>query len=241
MRQNTVCILFAVVFLAVSGLASGAHVDPILSESGGRPAAPAGIYSDSEAPRAASALYAARDAEVSRSLLSGMDEAGYAKLFLDAADLPPGFKKVQDVRNEKPDPSDRKWAEFKGRRQGFVVWMAKDSKAMLWRIVDVRLVFPGPGEARSYLNSSLKELSEGMPELANPPKLGENCRVFGPHSREAELFGINLRSYIFVFQRNNVVVKLYVAQGDDSKTELTPAPILPIGRKILDRIDRQAK
>ena len=119
--------------------------------------------------------------------------------------------------------------------------MAKDDAAPMWRLVDIRLVFPDAAAAKDYLNGSLDGLSEGTPEDANATKVGDDCHVYGPENPAAKRVGVEMRAYCYVFRKGNVVVKLFVAQGADSKDKLQSKAVEAIARKIIARLEEAGK
>lgn len=177
----------------------------------------------------------------SKSGVRGIEEKDFLSLFLDASELPAGLKIAQDSRLGKPDPGDRKFAELGGRRDGFMIWMAPKKDKPVWRVVDSRTVFPNANAAKAYLTASLGDYSEGFPEMKNKLKFGEDFHLFGPENSTAKALGLKMRGYIFVFRQNNIVIKLFVASGDASKTKLAPEAVVPICDKILQRCGAKGK
>jgi hypothetical protein len=101
---------------------------------------------------------------------------------------------------------------------------------------------PSEEAAKKYLQSALPRFSEGVPEDKKAPKVGEDCRVFGPENPKiAALLGVSVRGYIYAFRNKNVVVKLFVAQGLESKEKLEAKAMVELSTAIMKRIDENTK
>mgnify|MGYP006302529515 CR=1 FL=1 len=82
----------------------------------------------------------------------GIQKGTYLKLFLDKKDLKP-MRMVQDTRKKGPDPRDAEFKKYKGITSGFSVWMGRTDHTV-WRLVDIRWVFPSADRKSTRLNSS---------------------------------------------------------------------------------------
>jgi hypothetical protein len=156
-------------------------------------------------------------------------------LFLNEEDLAP-LRRVQDSRIHPPDPDDAAFVRYGGLRGGFAVWMGSVASAV-WRLVDIRFVFPDEERAAAYHAERLIANSEGNPEVHGAPPVGEECSVFG--GRSALSLGgaqVEMVTYFYVFRIANVVVKLFVAQGPEAVDALTPDRVAVIAARIADRL-----
>jgi hypothetical protein len=152
------------------------------------------------------------------------------------------MKNVQNSLTKGADQGDDKYTELKGQRAGFKVWMHKDDSNPVWRVVDIRFVFPDADAAKKYLEGSLDSLSEGTPENADAPKVGDDCRVFGPvNPKLKEILGVEMRAYTYVFRKGNVVVKLFVAEGGSSREKLDSKTVAALAEKVLKRLEDAGK
>jgi hypothetical protein len=112
--------------------------------------------------------------------------------------------------------------------------------AAVWRVVDIRFVFPDEERAAAYHAERLQANSEGNPVVPDAPAVGQDCGVFGGTSHH-ELAGarIEMTMYFYVFRLANVVVKLFVAQGPKAPRDaLTPARVVALAEPITTRIER---
>ena len=175
--------------------------------------------------------------------VSGLSVESYAQLFLEDNDLPAGLKQVQDARNKGPDAGDVAFEKQQGKRSGFAAWLAERKDAVVWRVVDVRFVFPTADAASEYMAASWPRLAEGATESKDAPKVGNECRVFGPENAQLKKLAklglaSDLRAYAYVFRKQNVVVKLFVCQGPElAEPVLQPETIVPLAEKIVARIE----
>jgi hypothetical protein len=170
-----------------------------------------------------------------RDWIATLGENGYAALFLNEEDLAP-LRRVQDSRIHPPDPDDAAFVRYGGLRGGFAVWMGSVASAV-WRLVDIRFVFPDEERAAAYHAERLIANSEGNPEVHGAPPVGEECSVFG--GRSALSLGgaqVEMVTYFYVFRIANVVVKLFVAQGPEAVDALTPDRVAVIAARIADRL-----
>jgi hypothetical protein len=166
----------------------------------------------------------------------GITQDAYLRLFLDAEDLGPGMRKVQDTRLKGPDDVDVWFPKYQGILTGFAVWMGPKA-APLWRLVDIRTVFPTAWQASAWHAEALGYSSEGRRPVSDAPPVGNECKVFGG---EDPLPGLSLTMthFYYLFRAGRVAVKLYIAQGMESQKPLTPALVVPIASRIVKRIEK---
>ena len=154
-------------------------------------------------------------------------------LYLSAEDLPE-MQVAQDSRDAGPDPGDYAFAPCEGRHSGFQVWLADDTRPV-WRLVDIRFVFPDVERAAAYHAERLLANSEGNPPVAGAPVAGQDCHVFGG-TQDIGLVDRTMTMYFYVFRVGAVVVKLFVAQGLRASDPLPPEPIHAIAQRIVAKL-----
>lgn len=135
-------------------------------------------------------------------------------IYLAAADLP-GLRLTQDSRDSGPDAGDRAYADNRGVHSGMAIWMAPATSAPVWRLCDIRWVFPDDAAAQRYLDASWKGISEGQPEVKGDVGVA-GARIFGGTSKDP-IFGLETTQYFVAFRVGRVVVKLFVAQGPEAQ------------------------
>jgi hypothetical protein len=166
----------------------------------------------------------------------GVDEAGYLALFLEQPDLP-AMERVQDSRLQGPDAGDDAFSHHGGISAGFQAWMAQ-SDAVVWRLVDVRWVFPSAADAAAYHRETLRPNAEGHPAVPGAPLVGVDCVVHGGTDATPIDPTITMTAFYYLFRVRNVVVKLFVAQGPALPADaLTPAAVAPLADRIRRRLD----
>ncbi|MBU1564984.1 MAG: hypothetical protein KJ630_05065 [Proteobacteria bacterium] len=84
------------------------------------------------------------------STTQAMTKAEFLALFLDKNDFSKPLRMVQDSREDKPAPGDDAFMRYGGQFAGFRVWMDSRTDAILWRLVDIRWVFPDEQRAKKY-------------------------------------------------------------------------------------------
>jgi hypothetical protein len=166
----------------------------------------------------------------------GITQDRYLELFLEAVDFTAPMRMVQDTRLQGPDPRDDWFAKYQGILTGFRVWMASD--AVIWRLVDIRTVFPTTWQASAWHAEALLYNSESMSPVDKAPAVGKECRVFGGAAPDLLGVGSKLTHFYYLFRVGRVVVKLYVAQGNDSTIALTPKHVAEIADRIVARIEK---
>lgn len=146
-----------------------------------------------------------------------MNQETYLNLFLDVNDLP-GMERVQDSRLRGTDPHDGAFLQCRGLYSGMAVWMAQES-APVWRLVDIRWVFPTDMDAAAYHQATLNVNGEGEALVQGAPVVGQECYVFGGAKVDYALYQItgmttSITQFYYVFRAGRVVVKLYIAEGE---------------------------
>jgi hypothetical protein len=179
----------------------------------------------------------APDAAASRP--TGIDTEQFGALFLAPGDLGPDMELKQDSRNSGPDSRDAEFGRRRGVRAGFVVWMSH-SDSPVWRLVDVRWVFPSARLADEYLRAALRSIMEGQPLVPGAESVGEGCRVGG--GTRPTPFGTQMTAFVYAFRVENVVVKLFVAQNPQLELgTLKTADVAAIARTVVRRIEGVAR
>jgi hypothetical protein len=167
--------------------------------------------------------------------LLGLDEQTYLALFLDESDLPE-LGKVQDSRAHGADPGDDAFPRHGGLFGGFQAWMAGYG-AVVWRVVDIRWVLPTPAEASAYHRERLRANSEGLAALSGSPLVGSQCVVYGGTQPTPIDPSITMTTFFYVFRVENVVVKLFLAQGPELEAgTLTPGDAASLADRIIRRL-----
>lgn len=165
------------------------------------------------------------------------DEASFQSSYLQASDLPSVSEKSGDWAAAGCEgPSTREGCTFSGKK----LWTAKDPAAAVWQVHDLRWVFPDAAAAQRYLAGAPAELPEGLPAVTQPPAVGSDTRMY---TAQGDTYGVGVDMYMYnlVFRVDNVVVKLFVAQGPNTTGKvLTPLMVGALGQKVVDRI-RQAE
>lgn len=161
----------------------------------------------------------------------------FLPMFLEKQDLPGNLKMTQDTRRHLPlDPDDDAFLRHCGFCSGLALWEGGFDQTT-WRLVDIRYVFPSDIEAQAYLTEQLPTMSEGQPQIPGAPIVGTECKVFGG---TFNIRGKPLTHFYYIFRVQNIVVKLYVAQGPDvigSDKALTPEKVSVLARKCIHRIE----
>jgi len=166
----------------------------------------------------------------------GMTQDRYLSLFLEAADFNPPMRRVQDTRLQGPDPKNVWFAKYQGILTGFAVWMGSPD-AVIWRLVDIRAVFPTAWQASAWHAEALRYNSESQPPVAKAPAVGQECCVFGGVAPDIFGAGIKLTHFFYLFRVGRVGVKLYTAQGMESAVALTPQHVAAVASRIVSRIE----
>jgi hypothetical protein len=167
----------------------------------------------------------------------GISQRDYLDLFLQAEDLGPTLKPVQDSRLQGPDPVDVWFPKYQGILTGMSIWLGSLAEPV-WRLVDIRTVFPTEWQASAWHAEAMAYNSERMPAVADAPPVGQECHVFGGTNPSPAGPGVMLTAFFYLFRRGHVVSKLFVMQGVESATALTPAHVADIAQRIDGRIGR---
>lgn len=174
-----------------------------------------------------------------------MDEKTYLELFLDKKDLPKGMSRVQDSRTRGADPGDSAFVRCRGEHSGMAAWMGPDTRPV-WRLVDIRWVFPTEADAAEYHRTTLNINCEGQPLIADAPKVGTDCYVFGldnafdPITYEISGRKETITQFYYIFRVANVVVKLFVAEGGRAAQhgqKLTVGMVKQIAERVVSGVD----
>lgn len=166
-----------------------------------------------------------------------MSEDTYLALYLEDVDLEGRLTQQQDSRWNGPDARDLWFARHQGMVTGLAVWLGKPSDA-IWRLVDIRTVFPSAAQTDAWLHEAMNYQSEGLPEVADAPVVGAGCRVFGGTQPHPLMPRATLTAFIYVFRCGRVVVKLFAMQGTESAVPLTAARLAEVAERIRARIER---
>jgi hypothetical protein len=163
----------------------------------------------------------------------GTDDASFQATYLQPSDLanPSDLSGDWARAGCEPDAAPLGCTHF-----GKKLWTAKDTSVAVWQIHDLRWIFPDASAAERYLQQSLEQLSEGLPEVATPPAVGSNTKMF---TAQGDAYGLGIEVYMYnlVFRVDNVVVKVFVAQGPTApKKILTPLMVAALGQKAVERI-----
>jgi hypothetical protein len=162
----------------------------------------------------------------------------FLPMFLEKHDLIGDVRMTQDTRcHLPPDRDDDAYASCCGYHSGLALWEGGFDQTIL-RLVDIRWVFPTESEAKAYLSARIQASSEGQPRIPAAPAVGAECAVFGG---TIDVVGKPLTHYYYIFRVQNVVVKLYVAQGPDAigpRERLTPEKVAEIAKACVQRIEK---
>ena len=178
-----------------------------------------------------------------------MDEKTYLELFLDNNNLPNSMSRVQDSRTRGADPGDSVFVRCRGEHSGMAAWMGPNTEPV-WRLVDIRWVFPTEANAIEYHRTTLNINSEGQPLIPDAPKVGTDCYVFGlDNAFDVMTYEISGRKetitqFYYIFRVANVVVKLYIAEGEMAAQygkKLTVNMVKQIAEGIVPRIEAKSR
>jgi hypothetical protein len=165
------------------------------------------------------------------------DPARYASLYLDEGDLPTSLSLVQDSRAQGPDANDFWFTLHEGVHGGFQVWLG-DTTDTVWRVVDIRYVFPDEQGAASYLETRRNALRENSPILEEAEPVGNSGIVSGgPMAYSVGEVEAELTAFYYVFRVGSVVAKLFAAQGQGAAEPLGPEVVKPLAERVADRIE----
>lgn len=169
-----------------------------------------------------------------------LDLDGFRATFLTGEELGPPLRRIQDEREQGPDPGDTAFARQHGLFAGFQVWMGDPSRP-IWRVVDGRFAFPTEQRAAAYHAARLAVNSEGQPPVAHEASIGQDCHVFGGTNPHPLVPGMTLTAYFYIFRVQAVVVKLFVMQGPAASEELLTLEAMDdLARRVERRIQKNA-
>ncbi len=161
------------------------------------------------------------------------DEPSFQSSYLQAGDLPGPSDKTGDWTGAGCDgASAANGCTFTGKK----LWTAKDPKAPVWQVHDIRWVFPDAAAAQRYMQQGTQELSEGLPPVSQPPMVGSDTQMY---TAQGDTYGVGIQMFMYdlVFRVDNVVVKIFVAQGPEAPQKvLTPLMVAALGQKAVDHI-----
>ncbi len=134
-----------------------------------------------------------------------------------------------------PDAGDVAYVRHGGQQAGMAIWMGP-AETPVWRLVDIRWLFPSAADAAAYQRATLGLTSEGYAEIPGAPRVGSECRVFGGTRFEPTLRR-NFTQYFYVFRVGRAVVKLHVVQGPSvAGVKLTPELVKGIAERAAERV-----
>lgn len=164
----------------------------------------------------------------------GTDAGSHQGTYLQGGDLPSASKLDGDWTTDPCDQPDEKanGCSFTGKK----LWTAEDANAAVWQVHDIRWVFADAGGAQRFLAANEKLMSEGLPSVVQAPAVGSDARMW---TAQGDVYGIGIEviQYSLSFRVDNVVVKIFVAQGPLVKGKtLTPLMVAALGQKAVKRI-----
>lgn len=164
----------------------------------------------------------------------GTDDASFQATYLQAGDLTSPSDMTGDWAKAGCEPGA---AQFGCTHWGKKLWTARDASTAVWQVHDLRWVFPSADAAQRFMPAAMEELREGLPPVNTPPAVGSDTRMF---TAQGDTYGIGIEviMYNLVFRVDNVVVKLFVAQGPEAQQRkiLTPLMVAALGQKAVERI-----
>lgn len=165
----------------------------------------------------------------------GTDEPSFQSMYLQPGDLPNPVEKAGDWAGPGCDgPSAGKGCSFSGKK----LWRARDPNSTVGEVHDIRYVFPDAASAQRFMQdpAGARELTENLQPVAQPPAVGSDTNMY---TMQGDALGLGIEMYMYnlVFRVDNIVVKIFVAQGATVKGKvLSPLMIGAIGQKAVDRI-----
>lgn len=151
--------------------------------------------------------------------------SGFAQVFMNAADLPKGFKQTEEHLSLSDNPPAFK--SCNGENSGLRVFQAEPS-ATLQRIVDIRWAFPTAADAQKFFETSHKSLSEDTPLIADAKPVGDSCKVYGGENKMAAMLGgDSFNQYFYIMRVGRVVAKVYGSEGPSASSHPTVEMMLP--------------
>lgn len=164
----------------------------------------------------------------------GTDDASFQATYLQPSDLPSPVDRTGDwaARGCDEPAAQQGGCSHSGKK----LWTAKDAAAPVWQVHDIRWIFPDAAAAQRFMQAASGEMSEGLPPVSQPPAVGQDTRLW---TAQGDTYGVGIEMYMYnlMFRVDNVVVKLFIAQGPQAKGKvLTPLMVAAIGQKAVDRI-----
>lgn len=154
--------------------------------------------------------------------------SGFAQVFINAADLPKGFKQTEEHLSLSDNPPAFK--SCNGENSGLRVFQAEPS-ATLQRIVDIRYSFPTAADAQKFFEASHKSLSEDTPLIADAKPVGDSCKVYGGENKMAAMLGgDSFNQYFYIMRVGRVVAKVYGSEGPSASSHPTVEMMLPVAQ-----------
>lgn len=126
------------------------------------------------------------------------------------------------------------------------VWYSSNRSDTVMSIRDIKIAFPTHDDAVRYAALASHQLSEGAPEVENYKYKGSSVTLFGPRPAGINSFGNAagipaITAYVYVSVTDNVVSKIFVQQGLESTTALTPDTGRFFANAVIDSISRVCK
>lgn len=183
--------------------------------------------------------FAQRQSNVSpcRYIAQSAEAAKNDAIYLNVSDLPAGFKMTEDYHDKKTmNDAPPAFTKYGGIRNALKVFQGPDT-APLQRIVDIRFVFPDHNSAEAFLQESMGQLGEKMPQVRNAPTVGDGSLLLGGENEMLKMMTGEggFYSYCYLFVSGRVVGKVYAAQGSSSKEPLRPEMLYPIAKKAAQK------
>lgn len=119
------------------------------------------------------------NASAPRYIAQSAEEDKNDAIYLNLSDLPPGFKMTEDYHSKKTmTDAPPAFAKYGGIRNALKVFQGPET-ASLQRVVDIRFVFPDHKAAEAFLQESMGQLGEKMPQVRNAPTVGDGSLLLG--------------------------------------------------------------
>jgi len=157
-------------------------------------------------------------------------------LYLQASDIPGNLAREEVPQDRILPPGDYAFAACNGVHVGLHRWAGEMTSTIL-RLMDIRFVFPDAERAAAYHAERLLAASEGYPSIEEAPLVGDDCRVFGG-TFPTEPTKVEIAMYFYVFRVQNVVVKLFAAQGVQSPEHLTLDHMGLMAGRVVARVEQ---
>ena len=162
----------------------------------------------------------------------GTDASSHQATYLQPTDLPNAPAQTESFA----DACTAEEAAAGCRQTGKKVWTSPDNNAVVWQVHDVRWAFADDAGARRFMQTQDQILSEGLPSVVQAPAVGSDAKMW---TAQGDVYGVGVEVYMYslAFRVDNVVVKVFVAQGAFVKGKvLTPLMVAALGQKAIKRI-----